>query len=204
MRILRNIGGGGAASLLLLGALAATPAIAQPAQPRSFAPRMFSDQQTTFLRFSITPTSCVLPAAAGSCSFRVGAVPYNSFILRGYMQVYTAFNSTTTDTVAIGTGNVASGNSANLVAATSTHTAGNAAALTIAPTGLGLGNPGVTGNGAVQSGGNGGFEIYATIAYTGAAAATAGNAAVILEYIAPNDGACSTNLLPGATTLPPC
>ena len=206
--LIRNVGGGLAAAAMLVSALAATPAIAQPAQPRSFAPRMFSDQQTTFLRFAVNFNSCSVPIA-GSCSFRVGAVPYNAFMVRGYMQVYTAFNSTTTDTVAIGTGNVASGNSANLVAATSTHAAGNAAALTIVPTGLGLGNtaggqPGVTGNGAVQSGGNGGFEIYVTLASTGAAAPTAGNAAVILEYIAPNDGACSTNIPQGATTLPPC
>ena len=51
----------------------------------------------------------------------------------------------------------------------------------------------MTGNGAVQSGGNGGFEIYVTLVSTGATAPTAGNAVVILEYFAPNDGACSTN-----------
>ena len=70
---------------------------------------------------------------AGNCSFKVGAVPYNTFIVRGYMQVYTAFNSTTTDTMAVGT---ASGG-AQLVAATSTHAAGPGAALTIVAANLG-------------------------------------------------------------------
>ena len=185
-----------ALGLLTVGALASV-ALAQ-----TFPPRQLSDQQTTYTRFAVNFNSCVVPIA-GSCSFRVGAVPYNTFMLRGTMQVYTAFNSTTADTVAIGT----SSGGAQLVAATSTHTAGNAAALTMVPAGLGTGNtagapPGVTGNGATQTGGNGGFEIWVTLASTGAAAPTAGNAVVILEYALPNDGACAA--VPMGSTAPGC
>ena len=116
--------------LLTVGALAPA-ALAQ----QQFSPRQLSDQQTTYTRFAVNFNSCALPATAGSCSFKVGAVPYNTFIVRGYMQVYTAFNSTTTDTVAIGTASAG----AQLVAATSTHTAGPGAALTIVAANLGNG-----------------------------------------------------------------
>ena len=169
-------------------------ALAPAALGQTFPPRYLTDQQTTYTRFAVNFNSCVVPIAGG-CSFRVGAVPYNAFMVRGYMQVYTAFNSTTTDTVAIGT---ASGG-AQLVAATSTHTAGPGAPLTIVAANLGTA---ATGNNATQTGGNGGFEIWVTLASTGAAAPTAGNAVVILEYFLPNDGACAA--VPMGSTAPGC
>ena len=171
-------------AIILLAAGAFAPAAVAQTTPQ-FNPRSFASQQTTYTRFAVNFNSCTLPAAAGNCSFKVGAIPYNAFIVRGYMQVYTAFNSTTTDTVAVGT---ASGG-AQLVAATSTHAAGPGAALTIVAANLGTA---ATGNNILPTGANGGFDIWATIAFTGATAATAGNAVVVLEYFLPNDGACTS------------
>ena len=181
-------------AIILLAAGAFAPAALAQTSPQ-FSPRYLTDQQTTYTRFAVNFNSCVLPATAGSCSFKVGAVPYNTFIVRGYMQVYTAFNSTTTDTVAIGTASAG----AQLVAATSTHTAGPGAALTIVAANLGTA---ATGNNIPPTGANGGFDLWATIAYTGTTAATAGNAVVILEYILPNDGACTS--VPMGQPAPGC
>ena len=180
------------AGMLITGLVTA---LAAPAQAqRSFAPRMFSDQQAHYWRFTVNFNSCPLPATAGgNCSFRVGALPYNAFMLRGYQQLTVSFNSTTTDTLAIGTPS----GSGNSVAAQSTHgAAGAAAPLTLANPGLGF-----HGNGAAQTGSLGGFDIWVTIAYTGASAATTGQAIIVLEYAAPNDGSCApvpANTIAGA------
>jgi hypothetical protein len=159
---------------------------------RNFPPRLFLSQQTHYLRFTVNFNSCVL--VSNTCSYKVGAVPYNAFIVRGYQQVTTAFNSGTTDTLAIGT---ASGG-AQLVAAQTVHAGTAGLPLTIVAANLGLV---ATGNNAAQTGADGGFEIYATYAQTGAAP-TAGVAVVILEYFAPNDGSCIA--VPLAATAGPC
>ena len=176
--------------------IAGLMALAAPAQAqRSFSPRLFPDQQTHYWRFTVNFNSCTLPATAGQCSVKVGTLPYNAFVARGYMQVTTAFNSTTTDTLALGT---ASGG-AQLVAATSTHAVAAGAALTIVAANLGIA---ATGNGIAQTGTLGGFDIWATIAYTGATAATAGQAIVVLEYFGSNDGSCVN--VPLGSTSPAC
>jgi hypothetical protein len=178
-------------------ALMATSAMVFPAAaltvPPTFAPRLFPNQQTHYLRFSVNFNSCPLPASAGSCNFKVGALPYNAFIVRGYIQVTTAFNSTTTDTLNLGT---ASGG-AQLVSAQSTHAAIASTALTLVSAGL---TP--TGNNTVSTGADGGFDVWANIAYTGASAATAGAATVILEYFAPNDGSCIQTVPFGGSSGP--
>ena len=183
--------------LMSAGALAPT-ALGQGVTPQ-FSPRYFGDQQTTYTRFIVNFNSC--PVVVGTpCSFKVGAIPYNSFIVRGYTQTFATFTGATTMTASIGT---ASG-SANLVAATTILTAGNAAALTIAATGLGLGvngAVGVTGNNAVPTGANGGFDLWVTLTTT-VAVPTAGSAVMILEYVLPNDGACSS--VPMGSTAPGC
>jgi hypothetical protein len=173
----------------LLGASALVYALIVPA---SYPPRQFNTQQTHYIRFTFPYNGCVL--VTGTCSVKVGSVPYNAFITRGYQQVYTAFNSGTTDTLAIGT----SSGGAQLVAAQSVHAAGPGAGLTIVAANLGTA---ATGNGATQTGANGGFDIYATYAQTGAAP-SAGSASVILEYFAPNDGSCV--VAPVGSTAPGC
>ena len=180
--------------LMTVGAFAPA-ALAQV--PSQFSPRYFGDQQTTYTRFAVNFNSCPLAVGALSCSFKVGAIPYNSFIVRGYLQVYAAFTGATTMLAGLGT---ASGTQ-NLVAGTTVAAVGNAAALTIVPASLGTGNPGVTGNGATQTGGNGGFDLWVTLTAT-VAAPTAGNAVMILEYILPNDGACAA--VPMGSTAPGC
>lgn len=176
MRISRVILGLVAAVVSATGALALTI-------PPNFAPRMFQEQMTHYLRFTVNYNSCVL--SSGSCTFKVGAVPYNAWIVRGYQQIVTSFNSGTTDTIAIG---VTSTNANELVAAQSVHSGGGggATALTVVSTAAGTV---VTGDNATSTGGNGGFDIWVKYAQTGAAP-TAGSASYVLEYFAPNDGSC--------------
>jgi hypothetical protein len=175
-------------------ALAAVAALTMPAAAqRSFAPRNFPDQQTTYLRFPINFNSCV-PVAL-TCTFKVGAVPYNSFLVRAFTQTFTTFTGATTATVSFGTTSTAA---TNIMAAATILTAGNAVAQSIAAGGLGVT---VTGNGIAQSGALGGFDIYATIVYT-VAVATAGAAVGIIEYILPNDGACAP--VPAGATAAGC
>lgn len=159
----------------------------------NFAPRQFSSQQTHYLRFSITPTSCVL--VSGSCVVKVGAVPYNAWIMRAEQQIATSFNSLTSDTLSIGT----TSTSANeLVTAQSiAATAGGATDLTVVTTARGTV---VTGDGTTPTGANGGFDIYAKWTEVGTAA-TAGLVSVLIEYAAPNDGACKPALSLGSTAI---
>jgi hypothetical protein len=185
------------AGMLITGLVTA---LAAPAQAqRSFAPRSFSDQQTHYWRFTVNFNSCQLPATAGSCSFRVGALPYNAFMLRAYQQVTVIFNSTTTNTLALGT----TSGSGNIVAAQSTSVL-SSGLLTLANPGLGPVGAGVTGNGATQTAQlGGGFDIWATIAYTGTLNPTpTGQAIIVLEYAAPNDGSCAP--VPANATAPAC
>lgn len=150
--------------------------------PPTFTPRQFPSQQTHYLRFTVNWNSCVL--SSGSCTFKVGAVPYNSFVIRGYQQIVTNFNSGTTDTLAVG---VTSTSANELVTAQSVHTgSGGATALTIVSTNAGTV---ATGDGATATGNDGGFDIWVKYAQTGAAP-TAGQAILVLEYFAPNDGTC--------------
>jgi hypothetical protein len=151
--------------------------------PPAFSPRQFTTQQTHYLRFTVNFNSCVL--ASGSCTVKVGAVPYNAWILRAYQQIVTSFNSLSTDTIAIG---VTSTSANELVAAQSVHgAAGGATALTVVSTAAGTV---VTGDGATSTATNGsGFDIWVKYAQTGTAP-TAGFANYIIEYAAPNDGTC--------------
>jgi len=151
--------------------------------PAQFSPRQFTSQQTHYLRFTINYNSCVL--ASGSCTVKVGAVPYNAWILRAYQQIATSFNSLSTDTVSIG---VTSTSGNELVTAQSVHgAAGGATALTVVSTAAGTV---ITGDGATQTGANGGFDIWVKYAQTGTAP-TAGTASYLMEFAAPNDGSCT-------------
>src|ERR1700677_248946 len=151
--------------------------------PATFPPRQFNTQQTHYIRFLVQFNSCVL--AGGSCSYKVGALPYNAFVIRAYQQITTSFNSGTTDTLALGT----SSGGVNLVAAQSVHgAAGGATTLTIVSA-----NAGITGagDGPTPSGADGGFDVYVPYAQTGAVP-PAGQAVIIVEYFGANDGNCIT------------
>jgi hypothetical protein len=171
--------------------------------PPTFAPRYFPWQVTHYSRHLITVSSTGIqvdngPAAnftAGSASVKVGAIPYNSFVVRGYQQVVTACNAGTTCTLAVGT---ASGGG-QLVAAQPILSAGGSTALTIVAANAGIA---ATGNNIAQTGADGGFDLYVTVAQTGAVA-TAGTVVLVLEYFANNDGACTPGVpFPGGTAGP--
>jgi hypothetical protein len=177
--------------------------------PSLFPPRMFQTQQVHYIRISanfnnMNNIPCVIPSAGSSCTVRVGALPYNAFILRAYQQVEVAFNSGTTDTLQLG---ISQANANELVAAQSVHAAGNMAALTVVVASGGVGNtagasPGITGFNAVANGADGGFDLWIKYVQTGAVP-TAGSATIVIEYIAPNDGSCLQNV-PFGGTSPAC
>jgi hypothetical protein len=195
--IFRNTIGAVAAGLFLFAALATTlvvPAMAQPnpIAPRSYSPRLFLSQQTHYERFQVNFNSCVYVSLV--CSIKVGTLPYNAFVVRGYFQTTTTWNAGTSASIGVGTVTPA----VNLVASIAVTTAGNMTVATIAPTGGGVS---VTGNGIAQSGTLGGFDLFATITIVGALP-TAGATTWVVEYIAPNDGNCIA--VPLAATSPAC
>jgi hypothetical protein len=201
MKLFRNFAGavGIALSVFATAAIVVVPivpAFAQaPIAPRSFTPRMFNTQQTHYLRFAMNANSCVYVSLV--CTYKVGTVPYNAFMVRAYTQTFTTFsgNSISAMTASFGTTATAA---TNLMAAATILTAGNAVAQTVAAGGLGAT---VTGGNITPTGAEGGFDIYVTLtASTGSP--TAGVAVGILEYIAPNDGACFN--YPLATAEPGC
>ena len=174
----------------LLTAVTLAPAIAQTTRPS--APRVFPSQQVAYIRASLTSATCSpAPAGAGSCTVKLAAaLPYNAVVLRVTAVTHTAFNSTTTDTVTLGT---TSANANEIVSAGCSIHAQAIVACTVLATASSA-----TGSGATQTGGDGGFELYVKYSNTGGANATAGNAALVIEYVMPNDGLC-TAVAMGAT-----
>lgn len=196
IKFFRNFAGavGIALSVSVAAALVAVPVFAQPAPigGRSYPPRSFQTQQTHYLRFTVDYSSC---APAGNCTVKVGSLPYNAFLLRVYYQGEVAFGSTT-NLISLGT---TAATAVNIMAAVTGFQA------LVAPVQgtIVAGNLGVvlTGNGIAQSGTLGGFDVYATLTFTGAAP-TAGRAGFVLEYAAPNDGSCTS--VPLAATAVGC
>jgi hypothetical protein len=166
--------------------------------PPTFAPRLFTWQMTHYERHVVSLTStnmtvdglysCNWNASTPfTCAVKVAALPYNAFVVRIYMQVTTACTTSTACGLAMGTGNIASGNSQNLMATSSILVAGGSVQQTVVAANAGIT---VTGNGTTQSGTDGGFDLWitgtATVAQPGA-----GTAVLVLEYFAPNDGGCA-------------
>lgn len=185
MRYLRNLIGAAGFALATL-AVSHLSAFALTSPP-TYGPRNFQTQQVGYFRINvqfnqINGIPCVL--VSNACTIKVGALPYNAYVIRATQQIITNFNSGSTDTVAIG---ISSTSANELVAAQSVHSgAGNQSSLTVASGGSGIQ---VTGNGATPTGTDGGFDLYVKYAQT-STAPTAGQAIIILEYIAPNDGTC--------------
>lgn len=162
--------------------------------PPVFAPRVFLSQQTHYERHVVTITSSGCSADAGqlgqvsnwsslACNVKVGAIPYNAFIVRGYIQAPTACNAGTTCTFSLGN---ASGG-AQYVSAQSVASTLNGTALTIVAANLGTNQ---SGNGIAQTGLDGGFDLWVNVTYSGTAP-TAGQFVFIIEYFGPNDGGCA-------------
>jgi hypothetical protein len=156
--------------------------------PATFAPRSFNTQQTHYLRFTVNFNDCVL--VSNTCSTKRGSVPYNAFLVRAFQEVTTSFNSGSTDTIALTTTSTypAAGIAGVLVDKQSVHSSGNMSTLTILAGSAGIN---ATGNGDTPTGSDGGFDIF-TVYTQSSTAPTAGQAVIVLEYIAPNDGGCVT------------
>jgi hypothetical protein len=225
MRNVRSIFAGFGAGLFVGAVLSLllvpfTPLVAQigGGQTQSFqrAPqvRQFPTQQTHYLRFMLTFSSCTPPSGL-TCYVRVGAMPYNSFITAIHIQTLTNWSVVTTMAIGVSTGSGAANvpNGA-IYGATAITTAGVEVTTTAAPLVGGLtalGNAAVI-NGpptVLVSGGTqypnlvvpttGGWDIYATLLGT-ATYPTSGLTVVVLEYIAPNDGSCQPFLIDQAIT----
>src|SRR5262252_402106 len=192
-----SFGAGVLGGLFIAGGIALNilPALAL-VFPGQYAPRYFPTQQVHYERHVINITSTAFTGdtaqntcifAAGTCSIRIGALPYNSFVIRAALQITTACNAATTCTLALGTTSAGT----QLLAAQSILAAAGTAVLTPAV----AGTAGIlsTGNNIASSGQDGGFDLFATVTQTGAAA-TAGTVVFILEYYGPNDGGCTPNV----------
>jgi hypothetical protein len=185
--IFRNLvaAAGLALSILSVASLSVPVAFAQPVPQgqRGFVPRYFQTQQLHYTRFTVNFNSCTPP---GNCSVRVGTVPYNAYLLRVTYQGTVAFNSTT-NSIQLGR----TSGAADIMAAVAGFQATiNSTQGTIVAANAGVGFGSGVGNTAVQTGLNGGFDVFATMSFTGTAP-TAGQAVFVLEWAAPNDGLCA-------------
>lgn len=193
-----------AAAFSLLVALALVGLVAQPALATTLTitsnqvqpPRMLPEQATHYLRFTFNFNQCQLRAADTACSIRVGALPYNAFLVAISKQIITTFNPTTSATVALGT----AAQGVGVMAAFNVFT-GQATTAVFDTAFAGAGEA-VTGNGVTATGANGGFDLWAT--YTVGAAGsqgTQGQVVFIVQYIAPNDGGCQVTVPFGGTAV---
>jgi len=186
-----------AAALLIgaaLGSLLTAPvAVVALNIPPQLPPRQFPTQQVHYVRFTVNFNSCVYVSL--TCSFKVGALPYNAYLIRLNSQVTTAWNAGTSQSIALGTASAG----AQIQASTATGpAAGGGTTGTIVAANVGVA---ATGNGIAQTGADGGFDVWATITIVGALPTT-GQTNYILEYIAPNDGQCVYT--PMGSTNPGC
>jgi hypothetical protein len=190
-----------ALALLVTGVIAAYALTIPP----TFGPRYYPSQQTYYERhiFTVSATSvqadngpaCVF--AAGTCSVKVGALPYNAFILRGNWFQVAVCNAATTCTMSLGTATAG----AQLVSAQDIKTAATGApALTIVTAGQGAQ---ATGNGIATTGADGGFDLWLTVTFTGAAPTT-GTIVFDIEFLGPNDGGCLPASNAPGFTAPAC
>lgn len=184
--ILRSLFAGTIAGLMMVGAVFALTV------PATFSPRSFPSQQTHYWRISMSLPFCTQVAA--SCTVKVGALPYNAMVLRVTAVTSTAFNSTTSDVVTLGT---TQANANEIVSAgMSIHTQAIVAGTVLATASS------ATGNGATQTGSDGGFDLWLKWTAGAGNTATTGNAAIVVEYVGPNDWGCTA--VPMGSTAPGC
>lgn len=176
--------------------------------PGQYAPRYFPTQQTHYERHivNITSTGCTADTAqntalfvTGTCSVRIGALPYNAFVVRSFLQVTTACNAGTTCQVALGT---TSGGGQLVAAAAGSSILAAAGSGILTMTMAATAGIVSTGNNVMATGADGGFDLFASIVQTGTAA-TAGTVVILVEYFGPNDGGCLPNV-GMASTAGPC
>jgi hypothetical protein len=175
-----------------IGSLVIGPAALALVLPPNFAQRQFPSQQVHYLRATLAFPFCV--QSGTGCTVKIGAMPYNSIVLRVAFVTYVAFNSTTSDTLTLGT---TQANANEIVSsAASIHAIANVSGTVVATVFNSMGG------GATQTGGDGGFDIWAKWAPGAINTASAGITSVVIEYIAPNDGGCVYT--PMTATNPGC
>lgn len=186
---MRNIGGalGLALSIFALAGLI-TPSVAQvipstSTTQRQPSPRFFQTQQTSYIRTTLTFNMCVQSSNVCKIKLANASLPYNSIVKAVNLYVYTAFNSTSSDTLTLGT---TSANANEIVSSTmSLHSQATVAGSVVSTSYLS------TGNTTAQSGSNGGFDLWAAWTAGTGNTATTGLASLVVEYYPPNDGNCT-------------
>jgi hypothetical protein len=187
MRTLRNLvaAAGLALSMLAVAPLVASAQVAPTAStdPRQPVPRQFNTQQTAYIRTTFAYNSCVQSSNVCTVKVKTASLPYNAAILRVIANVLTAFNSTSTDVFTLGT---TSANANELVSSGCSIHAQGVVVCTVA-----AGANSAIGATTSPSGANGGFDMY--MKWTGGGGTpSAGLASIVVEYVMPNDGLCTT------------
>jgi hypothetical protein len=153
-------------------------------------PRQFGSQQVHYIRSTLTFNMCVQASNACTVKLANANLPYNAIVARVTAYVYTAFNSTTSDVIILGT---TSANANEIVSATmNIH-----AQAIVAGTVLGA-SINALGNTVAQSGTQGGLDLWVKWTAGTGNTATTGLVSLVIEYFAPNDGACTPNIALGA------
>ena len=201
LKYIKSIAAGGLLGLLI-GTAAVGPAWSQvilnqtPMPAREPSPRMLGIQAVHYIRTTLSFNMCT--ATANVCTIKAAnaALPYNAIVLRVTLAVYTVFNSTTSDTLLVGT-TAASANEI-VSSAMNLRTIGTTAGTVLAA------SLSATGGATAQTGLQGGFDVWMKWTAGTGNTATTGLAAVVIEYIAPNDGLCSPVSLDTATVPGGC
>lgn len=110
--------------------------------------------------------------AALQAGIRIGRIPLRAFITKVGWNKVTAFNSTTSDTMSLGT--TAAG--VDILAATTVHDTGF------------VNHTAAAGLGLAVTGGTDDVDVYAKLIPGAASTATTGDATVVIEFVADHDG----------------
>lgn len=152
--------------------------------------RQFAWPLVHYIRSTLTFNMCVQSSNACKVKLANASLPYNAVVLRVTAIVYTAFNSTTSDTITLGT---TSANANEIVSSTmNIHAQGTVAGTVVGTHFNSIGNT------ATQSGSNGGFDLWVLWTAGTGNTATAGLVSLIIEYVPANDGNCTAEVALGA------
>jgi hypothetical protein len=193
MRFLRNTIAAAGLALSMLAAAGTAFAQVIPSTStttRQPSPRQFGTEQVHYIRSTLTFNMCVQSSNACKVKLANANLPYNAVVLQVRAIVYTAFNSTTSDVITLGT----TSTNANEIVSSSMNIHAQADVTgTLVSTHFNN-----TGNTVAQSGSNGGLDLWVLWTAGTGNTATAGLVSLIVTYVAPNDGNCTPNIALGA------
>ena len=182
--ILRNTVAAVGLALSMLASVSLVQAQVAPSgstSQRQPVPRYYQTQQVSYIRNTFAFNSCTQAANVCTVKLTNASLPYNSVVLRVTAVVMTAFNSTTTDVITLGT---TAANANELVTTCSIHVLGQIACTLVTT------HANATGNTVAQSGFNGGFDLFMKWTGGGGTPST-GLMSLIIEYVPGNDGLCA-------------